>query len=166
MWHLFVRYKQWKNSWYLAWALNTVCVWHKVSSVRPFSPGKLLDVDDQYYRALPTSRSAPSMSTEETSPPSSMPERRQSAERRRSAERRQSVERRRSMDRRQRGDRRQPAEKRQAAASRQSRERAVSEPEPPKPAKDNRYVQARTFFIWKRNVHICKDCWPGLRNGL
>ncbi|XP_044196292.1 myosin-IIIa isoform X1 [Thunnus albacares] len=94
---------------------------------RKDDPGKLLDVDDQYYRGLPTSRSTPSIPTEETSsPPSSMPERRQSAERRR------------SMDRRQRGDRRQSAEHRPAAVSRQPRERAVTEPEPPKAAKDNR----------------------------
>uniref|UniRef100_A0AAQ6IQ17 non-specific serine/threonine protein kinase n=1 Tax=Anabas testudineus TaxID=64144 RepID=A0AAQ6IQ17_ANATE len=36
-------------------------------------PGKLLDVDDQYYRGLSTSRSNASMSSEETSP-SDMPE--------------------------------------------------------------------------------------------
>uniref|UniRef100_A0A3Q1JFE1 non-specific serine/threonine protein kinase n=1 Tax=Anabas testudineus TaxID=64144 RepID=A0A3Q1JFE1_ANATE len=64
-------------------------------------PGKLLDVDDQYYRGLSTSRSNASMSSEETSP-SDMPE------------------------------------QRAAAASRQTRERAVTEPEPFKPATDNR----------------------------
>uniref|UniRef100_A0A3Q1BQ25 non-specific serine/threonine protein kinase n=1 Tax=Amphiprion ocellaris TaxID=80972 RepID=A0A3Q1BQ25_AMPOC len=57
------------------------------------SPGKQLDVDDQYYQALSTSRSDPSMSTE------------------RSVGRRRSSDRRRSMDRRQLGDRRQSAER-------------------------------------------------------
>ncbi|XP_026218983.1 myosin-IIIa isoform X1 [Anabas testudineus] len=68
---------------------------------RKDDPGKLLDVDDQYYRGLSTSRSNASMSSEETSP-SDMPE------------------------------------QRAAAASRQTRERAVTEPEPFKPATDNR----------------------------
>uniref|UniRef100_A0A3P8SPF2 non-specific serine/threonine protein kinase n=1 Tax=Amphiprion percula TaxID=161767 RepID=A0A3P8SPF2_AMPPE len=54
---------------------------------------KQLDVDDQYYQALSTSRSDPSMSTE------------------RSVGRRRSSDRRRSMDRRQLGDRRQSAER-------------------------------------------------------
>ncbi|XP_070709056.1 myosin-IIIa [Pempheris klunzingeri] len=75
---------------------------------RKEGPGKLLDVDDQYYRALPTSRSEPSISTKE-SPTSSTPERR-----------------------------RQPPEQRPAAASRPTRERAVTEPEHPKPPSDNR----------------------------
>ncbi|XP_050922888.1 myosin-IIIa isoform X1 [Lates calcarifer] len=86
---------------------------------RKQDPGKLLDVDDQYYRGLSTSRSEPSISTEETSP-DRMPERRRSLERRRST------------------DRRQPEEQTPAAASRQTRERAVTDPEPPKPATDNR----------------------------
>ncbi|XP_032359239.1 myosin-IIIa isoform X3 [Etheostoma spectabile] len=74
---------------------------------RKEDPGKLLDVDDHYYRELSTSRSEPCISTEDTSP-SSMPERRQSTE------------------------------LTPAAASRQTRERAVTEPEPPKPFRDNR----------------------------
>uniref|UniRef100_A0A3Q1GVG2 non-specific serine/threonine protein kinase n=1 Tax=Acanthochromis polyacanthus TaxID=80966 RepID=A0A3Q1GVG2_9TELE len=60
------------------------------------SPGKQLDVDDQYYQALSTSSSDPSMSTE------------------RSVGRRRSSDRRRSMDRRQLGDRRQSAELRRS----------------------------------------------------
>uniref|UniRef100_A0A4W6DVD6 non-specific serine/threonine protein kinase n=1 Tax=Lates calcarifer TaxID=8187 RepID=A0A4W6DVD6_LATCA len=79
-------------------------------SHRKKCPGKLLDVDDQYYRGLSTSRSEPSISTEETSP-DRMPERRRSLERRRST------------------DRRQPEEQTPAAASRQTRERAVTDPE-------------------------------------
>ncbi|XP_054862948.1 myosin-IIIa isoform X4 [Amphiprion ocellaris] len=98
---------------------------------RKADPGKQLDVDDQYYQALSTSRSDPSMSTERA-PPSSMPERRQSVGRRRSSDRR------RSMDRRQLGDRRQSAELRPTPSTRQTRERAVTEPEAAKPAKDNR----------------------------
>ncbi|XP_063339367.1 myosin-IIIa isoform X2 [Pelmatolapia mariae] len=103
--------------------------------------GKLLDVDDHYYPALSTSRSEPSMSKGNTS---SMPERkqsigrRQSMERRRSVERKQSMDRRRSMDRRQFGDRRQSVEQRLPAPSRQIRERAATEPEHPKSAKENR----------------------------
>ncbi|XP_040921899.1 myosin-IIIa [Toxotes jaculatrix] len=92
---------------------------------RKEDPGKLLDVDDQYYCGLSTSRSEPSMSTEKTSP-AHMPERRRSMDRRRSVDRRRSM------------DRRQPAEQRLAASSRQTRERAVTEPEPPRPARDNR----------------------------
>lgn len=42
------------------------CDWHRVCLC--FSPGKLLDVDDQYYRALSTGRSEPSGSTKDTSP--------------------------------------------------------------------------------------------------
>uniref|UniRef100_A0A087XQA4 non-specific serine/threonine protein kinase n=1 Tax=Poecilia formosa TaxID=48698 RepID=A0A087XQA4_POEFO len=70
---------------------------------RKEDPGKLLDVDDQYYRTLSTSRPEPSSSAR------GMPERRQSVERR------------------------------QSSSSRQMRERAVTEPELPRPAKqDNR----------------------------
>ncbi|KAM9332958.1 myosin-IIIa [Pholidichthys leucotaenia] len=98
---------------------------------RKDGPGKLLDVDDQYYPALSTSKSEPSISTESASP-SGMPKRRPSVERR------QSVERRRSMDRRQLGERRQDAEERLFGANRQTRERAVTDPELPKPAKVNR----------------------------
>uniref|UniRef100_A0A3B5A062 non-specific serine/threonine protein kinase n=1 Tax=Stegastes partitus TaxID=144197 RepID=A0A3B5A062_9TELE len=100
------------------------------------SPGKQLDVDDQYYRALSTSSSDPSMSTEAASP-SSMPERRQSVGRRRSTDRR------RSMDRRQLGDRRQSAELRQAGSSRHTRERAVTEPEADNPY-DFRHLLRKT----------------------
>ncbi|XP_029384783.1 myosin-IIIa isoform X1 [Echeneis naucrates] len=86
---------------------------------RKEGPGKLLDVDDHYYRGLSSSRSEPSMSTEEASP-SSIPERRHSLERRWSV------------------DTKQPDELRPAAAGRQTRERAVTDPERPKPANDNR----------------------------
>uniref|UniRef100_A0A672FP73 non-specific serine/threonine protein kinase n=1 Tax=Salarias fasciatus TaxID=181472 RepID=A0A672FP73_SALFA len=76
---------------------------------RKEGPGKLLDVDDQYYGTLPTSRSEPSIPTESAScSGGGAPERRQH-----------------------------PAEHR-AASSRTTRERAVSEPEPPSPAKDSR----------------------------
>uniref|UniRef100_A0A3Q1FRL6 non-specific serine/threonine protein kinase n=1 Tax=Acanthochromis polyacanthus TaxID=80966 RepID=A0A3Q1FRL6_9TELE len=71
---------------------------------RKADPGKQLDVDDQYYQALSTSSSDPSMSTERA-PPSSM---------------------------------RQSAELRPTPSTRQTRERAVTEPEAAKPAKDNR----------------------------
>uniref|UniRef100_A0A665X779 non-specific serine/threonine protein kinase n=1 Tax=Echeneis naucrates TaxID=173247 RepID=A0A665X779_ECHNA len=54
-------------------------------------PGKLLDVDDHYYRGLSSSRSEPSMSTEEASP-SSIPERRHSLERRWSVDTKQPDE--------------------------------------------------------------------------
>ncbi|XP_045888019.1 myosin-IIIa isoform X2 [Micropterus dolomieu] len=91
---------------------------------RKEDPGKLLDVDDHYYRELPTSRSEPSISTEDTSH-SSTPERRHSVERRQST------------------DREPPPEQRPAAASRPTRERAVTEPEPPKPATDNRHSVPR-----------------------
>ncbi|KAG7231250.1 hypothetical protein INR49_012081 [Caranx melampygus] len=82
--------------------------------------GKLLDVDDHYYRGLSTSRSEPSISTGELSP-SSMPERRH------------------SMDRRQSLDKRQPDQQRPAGA-RPTRERAVTDPERPKPTDDGRYI--------------------------
>ncbi|KAM3860363.1 myosin-IIIa [Diretmus argenteus] len=97
--------------------------------------GKLLDADDQYYQSLSTSKSAPSMSGERKK--TSMPGRRRSLERRQSRERRQS------MDRRQSRDRRPPTEQRLAAEGRQSRERAISEPEPPKPPKEKRHSVPR-----------------------
>ncbi|XP_047468034.1 myosin-IIIa isoform X2 [Mugil cephalus] len=103
---------------------------------RKEDPGKLLDVDDQYYRALPTSRSEPSISTEEPSP-SGMPERRRSVERRRSMDRRRSVDRRRSMDKRQ------PADQRPPGAGRPTRERAVTEPELSRPPRDSRRLGPR-----------------------
>ncbi|XP_037613510.1 myosin-IIIa isoform X1 [Sebastes umbrosus] len=133
---------------------------------RKEDPGKLLDVDDNYYRELSTSRSEPCISTEDMSP-SSMPERRQSEERRGST-RRQSVERRGSTKRRQsverrgstkrtqsverrgstkrresterRGStkRRESTEQTSAAASRPTRERAVTEPATSSPLGDNR----------------------------
>ncbi|XP_065805147.1 myosin-IIIa [Labrus bergylta] len=87
---------------------------------RKEDPGKLLDVDDQYYRELSTSRSEPSLPTEYASP-STTPERRMSVERRKSMDRRRSMDRRHS-----------------SVASRQPRERAVTEPRPPKRANDNR----------------------------
>ncbi|XP_029934832.1 myosin-IIIa isoform X1 [Myripristis murdjan] len=97
---------------------------------RKEGPGKLLDVDDQYYQGLAPKKPAPSASSDKIAP--SAPVRRQSVERR------QSLERRRSMDRRQTRDRRQSTERRPAADRRQSRERAISEPEPPKPPKEKR----------------------------
>ncbi|XP_069552553.1 myosin-IIIa isoform X1 [Brachyistius frenatus] len=115
---------------------------------RKQDPGKLLDVDDQYYRTLSTSTSEPSMSMRSTSPGSSMPERRQSTDRRRSADRRRSSDRRRSADRRRSVDRRRSMDRRQcgdrqAAAGRQTRERAATEPDLPTPAKDNRHSVPR-----------------------
>uniref|UniRef100_UPI0037E7E9D3 myosin-IIIa isoform X2 n=1 Tax=Semicossyphus pulcher TaxID=241346 RepID=UPI0037E7E9D3 len=89
---------------------------------RKEDPGKLLDVDDQYYQELSTSRSEPSLSTEDASPSSTPEATRTAGERRRSMARRRSTERRTSS----------------AANSRQTRERAVTEPGPPKPASDNR----------------------------
>lgn len=114
------------------------------------SSGKLLDVDDQYYPALSTSQSDPSMSTENTSS-SSMPETRQSIERKQSMERRQSIEKRQSMDRRRSMgrrrsmDRRQSVDQRLPAPSRQPRERAATEPEPPRPGKERCVISV--FFI-------------------
>lgn len=104
-----------------------------LTSIHPFclcsSPGKLLDVDDHYYRELSTSRSEPSISTEEEAV-SSTPERRQSMEGRL------------------------PAEPRPAAASRQTRERAVTEPEPPKPTGDNRYVCDGSLSLVQKTFSI------------
>uniref|UniRef100_A0AAZ3SUM0 non-specific serine/threonine protein kinase n=1 Tax=Oncorhynchus tshawytscha TaxID=74940 RepID=A0AAZ3SUM0_ONCTS len=57
----------------------------------PSLPGKLLDVDDQYYQGLPTSRSTGAIAGD----------RRTSLTRRASLERRQSIEQRRSIERRQ-----------------------------------------------------------------
>ena len=95
------------------------------------SPGKLLDVDDQYYQGLPTSKSTGAIAGD----------RRTSLTRRASLERRQSIEQRRSIERRQSSARRQSSDRRQSTAAdrspqtrrqtpdrRQSRERAVSEP--------------------------------------
>lgn len=76
------------------------------------SPGKQLDVDDQYYHTLSTSRSEPSMTTENT--PQNTLERTQSM------------------------DRRESTQETPAGSSRQMRERAMTEPELPKPAKNNR----------------------------
>ncbi|XP_029314001.1 LOW QUALITY PROTEIN: myosin-IIIa [Cottoperca gobio] len=84
---------------------------------RKEDPGKLLDVDDHYYRQLSSSSSEPCISTEDT-PPCSMPERRRSTERRGSM-------------------------KTPAAASRQNRERAVTDPQPAKPVGDNRRSVSR-----------------------
>lgn len=81
-----------------------------------FSPGKLLDIDDQYYQGLTTSRSEPSISTLETSP-SRIPEQSPSP------------------------------------ASRQTRERAVTEPEANKPAKDSRFV----YLCRDRGVSVVAD---------
>ncbi|RVE58585.1 hypothetical protein OJAV_G00195820 [Oryzias javanicus] len=86
---------------------------------RKEDPGKQLDVDDQYYRTLSTSRSEPSISTESASP-KAFPESRASADRRRSTERAES------------------SDQRPAGSGRQTRERAVTEPEMPRPSRDNR----------------------------
>ncbi|XP_064797093.1 myosin-IIIa [Oncorhynchus masou masou] len=64
---------------------------------RKQGPGKLLDVDDQYYQGLPTSKSTGAIAGD----------RRTSLTRRASLERRQSIEQRRSIERRQSSDRRQ-----------------------------------------------------------
>ncbi|XP_070409343.1 myosin-IIIa isoform X1 [Nothobranchius furzeri] len=79
---------------------------------RKEDPGKLLDADDQYYRTLSTSRSESSITTEDTA--GDMPERRHSAESRQSLSRRRST-----------------------GSTRHARERAVTEPEPSRPARDN-----------------------------
>ncbi|KAK6299813.1 hypothetical protein J4Q44_G00298460 [Coregonus suidteri] len=125
---------------------------------RKQGPGKLLDVDDQYYQGLPTSKSTGAIAGDRRTSLTRRAslERRQSIEQRRSIERRQSSARRQSSDRRQStaadrspqttrqsaaADRRQSTDQRQTAAAerspqikiqipdrRQSRERAVSEP--------------------------------------
>ncbi|XP_078794393.1 myosin-IIIa isoform X8 [Oryzias latipes] len=86
---------------------------------RKEDPGKQLDADDQYYRTLSTSRSEPSISTESLSPKgfteSTAP-----------ADRRSSTEKPESTDQRRQG------------SGRQTRERAVTEPELPRPSRDNR----------------------------
>ncbi|XP_062234995.1 myosin-IIIa isoform X1 [Platichthys flesus] len=120
------------------------CVQDERRKPRKEDPGKLLDVDDYYYRGLITSRSEPSISTEETSHSSSMAESRRSSVRRRSTVRRRSSDMRRSSDRRRSSDMRPPDEQRPAAAGRPTRERAATEPEPPRPAKDNRRSVHRT----------------------
>ncbi|MED6287175.1 hypothetical protein CHARACLAT_013696 [Characodon lateralis] len=105
---------------------------------RKQDPGKLLDVDDQYYHTLSTSKSVRSMTTENTTL-GGIPERRQSVERRQSMERRKSMDRRRSTVRSHHGDRQLSTVQRSAGSSRQMRERAVTEPELPRPTKqDNR----------------------------
>lgn len=107
------------------------------------SPGKLLDVDDQYYQGLYTSKSRGSISSEgqTSSTRQTSAERKQSVERRQSMERRQSSDRRRSKDRRQSTEQRQSVDRRQSTERRRaSRERAVSEPDTPKPAKEKRCV--------------------------
>ncbi|XP_068566277.1 myosin-IIIa isoform X4 [Cebidichthys violaceus] len=86
---------------------------------RKEDPGKLLDVDDHYYQTLSSSRSEPCISTEDMS------------------ERRPSVERRGSTD----GT--QSTEQTPAAASRPTRERAVTEPEPARPACNDRHSLPR-----------------------
>lgn len=137
---------------YSKWLTITAfsCLWS--------SPGKLLDVDDQYYQGLPTSKSTGAIAGDRRTSLTRRAslERRQSIEQRRSIERRQSSARRQSSDRRQStaadrspqtrrqsaaADRRQSTDQRQTAAAdrspqtkrqtpdrRQSRERAVSEP--------------------------------------
>ncbi|KAG7266487.1 hypothetical protein CRUP_028436 [Coryphaenoides rupestris] len=96
---------------------------------------KLLDVDDQYYPGLTTSHSSPCIPSSEAQAVSGSGggggvERRQSVERKQSMDRRKSMERRTALERRlsteQRPDRKQP------------RERAVSEPEPPTEASEEK----------------------------
>ncbi|XP_041670586.1 myosin-IIIa isoform X2 [Cheilinus undulatus] len=82
--------------------------------------GKLLDVDDPYYQELSSSRSEPALPTDYASP-SRTPERQMSVERRKSTDRRRSLDRRHS-----------------SLVSRQPRERAVTEPGPPKRGSDSR----------------------------
>ncbi|XP_062335819.1 myosin-IIIa isoform X1 [Osmerus eperlanus] len=102
---------------------------------RKQGPGKLLDVDDQYYQGLSGSPKERRTSTAYS--------RRTSVERRPSTDRRRSTDRRPSRDRRQLTEQRQVAERRQSMERRQSRERALSEPESPKPAKDKRHSVPR-----------------------
>lgn len=82
------------------------------------SPGKLLDSDDQYYRELPISRSEPCVSAE--GPAASSSSRRRSFE---------------------------PEQQSVAPPGRQTRERAVTEPEPHRPARDNRSVLDVQSFL-------------------
>lgn len=93
-------------------------VQHKVSFFFCRSPGKQLDSDDQYYRELPTSRSEPRFSAE--GPTAS------SSSRRRSFGQEQQA---------------------LAPAGRQTRERAVTEPEPHRPTRDNRSVLHLQSFL-------------------
>lgn len=73
---------------------------------RKKDPGKLLDVDDQYYQCLPTSRSSSISTIEETD--------------------RHTVE----------GTDRRPSMNGRLPSSRPTRARAVTEPEPPRPPRD------------------------------
>uniref|UniRef100_A0A8K9Y1C4 non-specific serine/threonine protein kinase n=1 Tax=Oncorhynchus mykiss TaxID=8022 RepID=A0A8K9Y1C4_ONCMY len=73
-----------------------------VSLTTSIHPGKLLDVDDQYYQGLPTSKSTGAIAGD----------RRTSLTRRASLERRQSIEQRRSIERRQSSARRQSSDRR------------------------------------------------------
>uniref|UniRef100_A0A1A8CQF9 non-specific serine/threonine protein kinase n=2 Tax=Nothobranchius kadleci TaxID=1051664 RepID=A0A1A8CQF9_NOTKA len=93
---------------------------------RKEDPGKLLDADDQYYRTLSTSRSESSITTEDTA--GDMPERRHSAESRQSMSRRRST-----------------------GSTRHARERAVTEPEPSRPARDNRRSVPRMSSMESRS---------------
>uniref|UniRef100_A0A8C7D911 non-specific serine/threonine protein kinase n=1 Tax=Oncorhynchus kisutch TaxID=8019 RepID=A0A8C7D911_ONCKI len=77
-----------------------------VSLTPSIHPGKLLDVDDQYYQGLPTSRSTGAIAGD----------RRTSLTRRASLERRQSIEQKRSIERRQSSARRQSSDRRQSTA--------------------------------------------------
>lgn len=144
--HCLVRYevnRLHKTSHHKQWGLESVPL---TSSCLCSSPGKLLDVDDQYYRELSTSRSEPCVSSETTSL-SSTPDRRRSVERRRST------------------DRMQPTDQRPAAASRQTRGRAVTEPEPPKPARDNRCVLHSMSFVWKKHWFLSRLIRTMVRSG-
>ncbi|XP_037828976.1 myosin-IIIa isoform X2 [Kryptolebias marmoratus] len=87
---------------------------------RKEDPGKQLDVDDQYYPTLSTSRSEPSIATEDASQDTSQDALQDAPDRGRSVDRGESTE------------------QTPAGSGRPQRERAVSEPELPKPAKDNR----------------------------
>ncbi|KAM8823539.1 myosin-IIIa [Spinachia spinachia] len=89
---------------------------------RKEDPGKLLDVDDHYYRTLSTSRSEPCLIPEDASP-CGTPERRLSLGRRGSVDGEMSAE-----------------SRPPAAAGRPTRERAVTEPQPPRTACSDEYV--------------------------
>ncbi|XP_028290295.1 myosin-IIIa isoform X2 [Gouania willdenowi] len=99
--------------------------------------GKMLDVDDEYYQTLSTSRSEPSVSTE-YQPYSSKPERTQSMDRSQFVDSRVSVGRRQTMDSVRSREQRPPTH------SRPTRERAVTEPQLSNLDKDNRRSLSRS----------------------
>ncbi|XP_062415251.1 myosin-IIIa [Pungitius pungitius] len=92
---------------------------------RKEDPGKLLDVDDHYYRTLSSSRSEPCLFPEDASPYGT-PERRLSLGRRGSVDGGMS-----------------PETLPPPAAGRPTRERAVTEPQPPRTACNDRFLLPR-----------------------